>query len=690
MSNQNTQHTEDDQFEKDWAKAKEFWKEKHKVFDFAYLQYKSILTFNNVYGQDYLRAFGMKVFVPLTFQTVESIAAVINRRKIEFVVNSTNKKDERKEKYLQTLDNIEWARSKCGVTRTIADKYALIYGTGYFFNPYLDDTVERHFPKTKKEEQKTPQDPEDGQEQTDEPNIPKGRDIEWEKRKITRYRGMKPRALNPYYVFPDASATSDEDWRHCYVYTVMTVDELKEFAVGNNWISEEEAEKTIVEGTVEYFDDIKDTIDQLFNEPLTKFTRGDHTVNVTHAKTPNRRSQEGMVAIIERFEEDNYEVRIAGQKKTLYKDHNIYPHKQIPIIPVWDYKLPQEFAGMGEPEVIRWQQLEVNKIHNLLLDSLLLAVAQRYAVRQDLLKDPHSINFSNPFKPVLLKALPGLTVNQAFMPLPQPDVKRSPFMLMDLVKETIQQTTGATDFITSTNESQTDTATESNNLVAATTNRIREKIRQMDEVSLAKLVEQWHACYPLFYTEELDYRLRGEKGFVRYIPLDRREANESDELVQKAAKEMDATGATLEEVYLNAGYKQVLFLSDMMGEFTVEVEISDIELNEDEAINRHLRAIKTLAEVNTVLAETGDTRRFDVFPIAEQMVKQFPMVKEAEDLIVENQEQNLPTPESGAILPTSQNVNTKSLLPQPERQGPRIQDAQLPNIGQPQEVDVTI
>lgn len=638
-----------DKFQEDWVEAKAFWERQHRIYDFAYLQYKSILTYNSIFGHDYLRTFGMKVFVPHTFQAIESIAAVLNARKVEVVVESSKLIDETKEKYLSKLDNIEWKRAKMNTVRAAVLKDALTYGLGFYFNPFVDDSKEFHFQKTNEEKTSAPSDPEDGREQGDEPAIDKK--AGWEKKKITRYRGMKPRPLDPYYTFPDPNATSDEDWGFCYAYTPMSVEALRDFVVSAEWMSQEEAEKKINETSVEYFDKIRDTVDNLFEQPLTAYTRGDH-VGTYSGKPIQERSQKNRVGLLERFEEDGYEARIAGTDIVLHQDYNIYPHKRIPIIPVWDYKIPHYFPGMGEPEIMRWQQIEANRVHNSLLEALLMSVVQRYAVNTSLLEDESDIAFQNPFKPIRLKKLPGITVQQAIMPMPQPDVKQSPFQLMNLIKETIQQTTGASDFIVSSNDSTAGTATESDNLVQATTNRMREKTRQMDEETLPKLFEQWHACFPVFYTDELDFRLRGERLFVRYLPYDRRTANEDPEKINKAKEELDAEGDTLVAIYQNAGYDEVIFLSDLMGEFAVEVRITDLDLDSDKAIMQYMALIKSANEANIAAQNAGDPTRINVMKLEEDLLKQYSFIKKPEDYIIKQAQEapalpGAPMPEPG-------------------------------------------
>lgn len=643
----------EDVFWTDWQETKTYWKRYHRIWDYDYLFYKSVLTYNNLYGTDYLNAFGMQIFVPRTFQTVESIAAQLNSRKTEFIVEGEGLIDSFVAPYFQKMDNIEWKRSKAETEKADATKDALIFGNGYIFNPYVDNTVERHFPKTVSEELAGDfQDPEDGKPQEDTVDVKKP--IEWEKKMMTYYRGMKPRRLNPYYVFPDPAARDDSDWQFCYVYSIMRVDKLRSFVVSKGWMTQVEANEKINPNlSVEWFDSIRDTIDSLYDTEITPWTRTD---NYNRRRSTSSASKQkylrNMVAIVERFEEDLYEVRLDGSKIELHKDYNIYPHKKIPIIPLWDYKVNDEFPGMGEPQVIRWQQIEENKIHNLTMNAMLLSIVQRYAINSSLLQDETDLSFQNPFKPIRLKNLPGISVNQAIMPMAQPDVKQTPFELMALVKDTIQQTTGATDFIVGASQDKNDTLGQSRGLAMATSSRISEKARGIDEGATVKIVEQWHPCYFYFYDEEMEFRLTGEKKYVMYLPLDRGVDNEDPAKVAVAIEKLNGkipngvTGQTLVQVYKNAGYEEVIFRSDIVGNCTVTVKISDVDVDNQKEVGEGMQALKLMDEINATNAQNPAIEKFDTFKLGKDILKKIPMTSNVDQYV---QGQNKP---AFATMPT--------------------------------------
>lgn len=630
-----------DIFDRDWKLAKAFWTRVHRRWDYGYLNYKSILTYNNVLGKDYMDAFGMQVFVPRTYQTVEAIKSQINSRKTEFVVKAGSGpkgfRDRERAQYFETMDNIEWRRSKGEHQKQLATHNALVFGNGYLLNLFVDDVRSQHFPIIADSTEKRPDSALTSEEDTPAIDTNTPSDMEWEEKDVTKYRGMKAVSENPYYIFTDPYA-KDDQWEYAYRYNIGTVDRIRQYVVARGWLTPAEAVTKVTPCQVERFDAIKDTVDSFFDQPVTKYTRGDsaqQTSRTTDVSSDVHRGGE-FNALIERYEDDYYEVRLASDPNTtLFKDWNVYPHKEIPIIVLKDNPQPDEACGIGEPELIRWQQVEENKLHNLLMQAVMLAVVQRYAINSNILEDETDIQSYNPFKPIRLKSLPGVSVAQAVMPLPQPEVKQSPFQLLEQVKQISQATSGASDFIVSANTSIADTATESQNLLAATTMRIKEKARFIEEVSLVKLVEQWHPCFYFFYDAEMDFELTGEDSFIRWIPFDRKAADENLDMIAKAKEEMNSEGETLTEVYQNAGYKQVVFLSDMEGgSFFAEAKVTDMDLDRQKTFDDGLKMMKVMNETNISAKEIGDPRRFDIFKMATDVLANMTTVRDPKTYIM--------------------------------------------------------
>ena len=673
-------------FHSDWQRSKEKWKRQHKVWDFAWVNYRSMLTLNTVMGEDAMRAMGLSVHVPLTFQTVESLCAHMNQRKVEFTVKGKGLLNERKAKFLQKMDNVEWIRSGADQEANEAKKNSLIFGNGFMLNAFVNDTEVLHLAEPMPASDPSmdfPQDPNDGIPQEEQTVKIGGQEpLHWAVKEVMRYKGMKPRSLNPYYVFTDPQATCDENRRFVYLYTLMPLEEAKKFAIVQGWVSEQDADEKIKATSYERFDRIRSTIDVVFSLQAMAYSRGSHIDpldSLRNMHVEDDRNREPMVLFLERYEKDFYAVSIGESGEVIYADYNVYPHKQIPIVGFWDYKLPDVYEGMGEPEIIRWQQIETNRIHNLVLHGVLMQTVSRFAINSTLMESENDASFWNPFRPIRLKPLPGINVNQAIMALPTPELKQSAFELMGLVQDTVQKTTAANDFVVSSNEAKTNTATESNNLVAATTGRLRDKLRTMER-SIKNVVEQWHPCYYTFYGDEMEFELTGENTFIKFLPYNREEANEDPTMIQDAKLSFVQNGfdpnvlaqaRTLEDVYMAVGYGLVIFTSDLLGEFSLEAIIGDPELSSSDMIEKKLSALKIMTDINAAaVADPNEHRRFDVFAFGKDALSGFSSIKNVDDYVKDLTQQ---TPPVGP-QPTSPQEG-----PQPEQAQPSAPPMQAPS-----------
>lgn len=642
-----------DEFKTRFGRAREFWLQKHKIFDFSYLQYRSILSSSaagSSLGSEYLKAFGQQVFVPLTFQTIEAINSQATTKKTEIVCTSAEFQNKAKARFFQAMDNGEWIRSRAEIAKSEARYDALMFGNGYIGNFYINDQFEGDFLDDPRDKATDPEKPE-GENNDLEPGVEKKpADRTWTKRTITRYKGMKPVALNPYYVFFDPQATCQQDAYDAFVYVPMGLEKGREYAVTQGWCSSmEDAIKRVPKCTPEKFDQIRETIDSLYQNSPSSFNRTDNTQQLQAPR------QSGLAASMQgdwcvficRYMRNKFEVRCKGNDDaTLYEDYNIYPHKEIPIIVLQDVKIPHEFLAMGEPEILRWQQVETNKIHNYTLGAVLMATIPRYAMVGSYLQDESDASFANPFKPIRLKPIPGMTVSNALQAMPMSDVKDTPFKLMEMVRATAQATTGASDFVVSSNSAPTGTATESNNLVAATYARISEKIKRMDSEGISQMIDQWHSCFPVLYDEEMDLQIIGQDIHYRYLPYDRDDANENAALIDEAAKTFKvhaeatskATGTTtkktLEQIYIEAGYEMVIFASDLMGRMVVETKFTDLAINKKQVVDDYMATIDVLKKINEDAASSGAQKRFDTFKLGEDLVKQITLIKNIDDYIV--------------------------------------------------------
>jgi len=682
-----TGHVKDgaDVFEDDWQRDRDFWVRRyHARWNYAYTAFRSIMTTNEVYGKQFLETVGLQSYVPLTYQTIVSLWAQVNSKKITIKNKAQKLKSKKRQEFLDRLDNAEFTRSKSNSARVQAMFYVLLLGMGWIASLFVDDVRTAHYvvPPTGKAEG----DPESAEDDL-------SNDLNWEEKEITRYRGMKLFSWNPWYVFPDCRATSRDNMGHLYRYIPISVDEAIQYVVAQGWMTEEEAVTKITTQKIERFDAVRDTVDSFFS--LVNWSKGDHanTASSSSPKSGDLDKDTNMTAFIERYEDNYYEIRVVGSNVPLYKDFNIYPDKGIPAWPVFNEKVPDEMDGIGEPEKIRYQQMDANRLNSITYQAVLMSVVQRYAIAGQYLEDETDASWQDQFRPIRLKkGIQGLKASDAIHALPQPEVGQAPFTMRGIILDTIQKVTGATDFVTATSDAKTDTATESDRLAAASGSRVREKLRDMDEEVIPAAIKQWHCSYPLFYSDGLEFRTIGDEDFGIFIADNRDAANSDKDKISNVATEYGVEAAkTLEETYRSAGFKQVVFLDEITNDFEVTTTTNDSDLDRIQNLNAMTKAMDTMITANKAAGEQGDTRRFDVFALGKELIRNLPQVGDPESYVIDATEQpkkesNMPFPDQSQSIEGQEEKQpeTAGQSPQPQQEAQPIQQNQDPAIPFPE------
>lgn len=608
-----------EQFRSDFKKSLNYMKQIHKKWNYCYLQYKGILTMNEQYGEEYMKSIGLQINVPRTFMTIESIRPSLSGRDLDIDVEALNKEGRAYSSKARNLIRGEWYRSKSDWQKAEAEFNALLFGNGYLLSYYDEDIIET--------------DVFDGYDDDGKVKFKEG--------EKTLYKGMRVKSLNPYKVFPDPEAVTDDprkdgSWKYCYVYSIWDKERWKNYCKAMGYKNIGDISQG---GILKDFDSVRKKIDSLYKDNMEKeaHTRqsdgsykktnqgvGDN--NAEKKKIPKR--FEDKVMVLERFEPDAYMVCSGSDWTVNHVGPNPYPDKQIPITVVRDYSIPEEFEGMGEPEVLRWQQYEENKIHNLSYLQVLMNTVQRYGVVEEHLKDPTEATMENPLEPIRLNYRQGISVSDAIQPLNQGSANNYPQAFMREAKQTGQAATGITDFFIGANTSTAGTATEANRLAQASSERIRQKIYQIEERDIIPILEHWLACIPQFYADDLDIPLQGDKEkFVKFIPYSRDKNKDADKIAEIATEEGLTAGSdinTIEKLYKENGYEDVIFVSDILNNFLIKMRTATAQSEREEKRVQYRNLVKTLSNVNIHLANVGQEPKFDILGIAREMMREYP------------------------------------------------------------------
>jgi len=589
------------EFQKDLT-ARLSW---HKIMNFHYRSYKSISLLNEKYSKEVLESLGLQIYIPRTFMTIESIRPDLDRP-IDIAVKYTNRSEKYQAERSQHILKGEWSRSKSDNQKAKAEFDALLYGTGKLLSYFeLDEETTDVFEKYDNE----------------------GRPV-YKKGKQKKYEGMKVKWLNPYYCIPDRKAKTYESGSHesrrreCTI-AIWDFDEWKEECKKKGYKTEGMQKG----GQIEELDRVKKTIDAIYTKTMSNYkTRdtGGQVISESPQTASDVEDKENSIGVITEY--TAHEVNIyAGENWTeCHKGINQFPKKEIPIYALKDYDVPGELEGVGEAEILRWQQYEENKIHNLMYLQVVLSTVKRFAVIEPFLEDPTQLKSSRMTEPIRLKFLAGMKADDAITTIDQSSANDVPLQVLGEVKNIGQMVTGQSDYSIGSDEGSADTLGEAEMMNVAGGKRIKQKIQQMEERGITPILESWLSAIPQLYTEEMDYLLNdGTNKDVKFLPFSR-DMNKNGKLVAEyATKEGQMKAKTIEEVFLMAGYTDVVFVSDLIGSYDISVKTSLAFLDKQNMIRQYQNAITVAVNENVNKMNAGLPPVWDTQKLTAELLRQF-------------------------------------------------------------------
>lgn len=588
-----------EEFRKD-LQARRQW---HKMMNYHYLMYKGISLLNSQYSQEVLESLGLQIHIPRTFMTIEAIRPDLDRP-IDITAKWRNYTEKNSAEKAGQMLKGEWKRSKSDTQKAKAEFDALLFGSGYLLNYF-----------------------ELNEDYDETPNgIDKDGKPIYKKELIKKYEGMKVKWLNPYYVIPDRKARTYETGEHnsprrIWVPSIWDYDVWVEHAKKMGY----KTDGVVKGGECEEYDSVRRTIDALYARTITELKTRDNGILPSHqTELPSTEIDQDSIFVVKEYtakEVNTY----AGANFTLV-DTTKYqlPKKEIPIYCLKDYDIPGELEGVGEAEVLRWQQYEENKVHNLMYLQVILNTVKRMGIVEELLVDPTDVRMSNPLKPIRLKYMAGIKVNDAVQVLNQGNVSDVPLNVLNEIKTIGQMATGQTDYAIGANKGDAGTLGEAEMMNQAGGKRVKQKIQQMEERGITPILESWLSAIPRLYSEELDYLLNdGTNKSVKFLPFDRR-YNENAKVVSDYAVKYGAMSSkTLEEVFLSIGYSDVVFVSDLVGNYDLTIKTSLAFLDRSNMIRQYQQAIGVAMADNQAKIAMGQPPVWDTTKLTEEQLRQF-------------------------------------------------------------------
>lgn len=585
------------------VEARRSW---HRRMNFHYLQYKGITLLNSTYSREILESLGMQIWVPRTFMTIESIRPDLDRPLLITAKWANQKEKAQAEKVGQML-NGEWRRSKSDVDKAEAEFDALLYGSGYLLNYYEQDIRKNN-------------DVFQGYDKKGQPKYKKGEE--------TVYEGMKVKRLDPYFVIPDRKAKTYRPGEHTsprriWVPAIWDFTEWKKECKANGY----NTDGLVKGGQIEEFDSVKRTIDAIYTKTLTDLkTRDDGVLVSPESEDGSEVVDDNSIGVI--YEYTDTEINIyAGANWTETRLKNQLPKKENPIYCLKDYDIPGELEGVGEAEVLRWQQYEENKIHNLMYLHVIINTVGRYGIHESMLEDPTQARMSNPLRPIKLKWREGAKIGDSIQMLDHHSSNDLPLAFNDLVKGIGQQATGQTDFSIGASESEADTLGEAELMSEAGGKRIKQKIQQMEERGITPIIESWQSAIPRLYTDELDFLLDdGTNKSIKFLPFDRKLNKNSKLVTQYAIETGKMAGKSVEETLIASGYKDVVFVSDLINRYDIIIKTSLAFLDKENTIKQYRFAIQEARADNETRIGMGMLPKWDTSKLTEELLRQFPEI----------------------------------------------------------------
>lgn len=581
------------------GESKRAKQKKHDIWNYSYLQYRSVNFYSMLYGgfPTYWNQWGTGVFIPRTFETIESMKVQMLSRDPDFTVMDTTPSQSEYSRNMNNLAHSEWRRSKTQeeVCETVHD--ALIYGAGIVRTDLINDKKSEHTLSWQS----------DGT-------------IKYALEVVQKYFGVGARRVDPYDFYPNPSIEGHKMMKLGWGFERSVTDawELREhyrFLAEQGAIGVTDAWQYLKPGgDLTNYKYLRQEVDGLYVHRNDQRYPGNindlvgrsnalHTVSTTDLT-------KGKVEVWEYWENDRFVVIANGL--ILRDSPNPYPHKQLPYLKFNAIDM-NEFWGMGIPEVIRWLQTAENILYDQGLNNIIMTVHKMFAVNARYLEDEGEL-VARPFGIIHMKQIPGVKIGDAIMPIEYSHQMGNYFEFMRLNDQNIQTVTGVTPFMTggTTKETKYERKGVADRVAFAGSSRVREISRHMETSLVAGIVEQYIAVMQFYYQNAqafdkeglpIEVYQPGLSSFVKFIPRSKGDITESD-----------VAGAQQE------GYTGVIAQDEIQGRFRVVVEGgSSLALDPEDRANLKLEFAKfAQTAVETVQGMGVDPKTGQPAPITSQ------------------------------------------------------------------------
>lgn len=454
-----------------------------------------------------------RVFMPESFQTVETILPHLVAQLPKFMVEPFGPEDVEPSKVMDRILHDRVKRS--GVHKHLIDamRNALIIGTGILKTHW--ETRYEHkrgmepaFQSVPHEIRKPLIDPDTRLPMRDE----FGEEMfETEQMTVQLPLGMKPKR-DRYAAYDGPMATNIDPMNFWVAPESETLDSAR-YAIHRSYQPWREVLEWAKKGIYTFPDDFD--IEEFF-QPSQSFPDDPHdrrmgSIDMGYQGDPTRKQ----VEIKEYWTDDGMLITVANDRAIIRIQENPFDHSAKPFVVVYDYKMPHEFWGVGEVEVIEGLQDLINALSNQRIDNVRMGMDQMYAVNKSQLANPAQLT-KRPGG--IVETLgDGMNPNEVIYPLPTTEVTSSAFAEVDQARNWSERATSVSAYQRGEmSPSLSDTATGIATLMEAGASRFNLKAIYMNLESFTRLGKHFGSLLQQFTTEETYYRLVGEHGQVEF------------------------------------------------------------------------------------------------------------------------------------------------------------------------------
>ena len=458
---------------------------------------------------------GSKVFVPMTFFTIETVKPRLVAQLPEPIVYPVGPEDEAGAPAMEEM--LQWSADQSGLYLELVQGFdsALRYGTGILKVMPGKNSFMRRKRQPKQVPVMGPPMPvadEFGEPMMDmdgNPVMDEGQDtgqtqpdpsgaMETIEEEVMVYVGPYAEALDIFSVYPDPMATSFDNCEYV----------IQRSFKARSWVTERLKDGFFTRG--EFSDsDFATALEDPAQQRLSSVGLGGFTGS---DKTDDR------IEVWEVWYRDGTVITVLGRKAIVRVVANPFDHGEFPFIRILDYMNAHEFWGQGEVQHLEGIQDLINAMTNQRVNEVRLVMNPPWFYRESAINDPRMLELA-PGKGIPVGG--DLPLDDVLRRIEMGDVTASAYNEVGFWQDVAEQTSGVSAYQTGTDsQSLNDTATGVALISEQGNTRFSMKLKIAELTGLRQLYRQYGALLQQFTPPDFVMRIQGQDGQWAFQPVE--------------------------------------------------------------------------------------------------------------------------------------------------------------------------